>query len=42
MEILGWGFSVESVVRFVMIEAVSEGIDEGLQLVEAVWQVVDA
>jgi hypothetical protein len=40
VEILGWGSAVEGVVRPVMIEAMGEGVDEGLQLVDAVGQVV--
>jgi hypothetical protein len=39
-EILGWRLAVEGVVRPVVVEAVREGVDEGLQLVEAVRQVV--
>ena len=34
LEILGWGFAVEGVVGVVVVEAVGEGVDEGLQLVE--------
>jgi hypothetical protein len=34
-------FSVEGIMRTVVIEAMSEGIDEGLELIEAVGQVVD-
>ena len=41
LEIVGRGFAVEGVVWPVVVEAVGEGINEGLQLIEAVWQVVD-
>jgi hypothetical protein len=40
-EILGWGSAVEGIVRSVVVEAVGEGVDKGLQLIEAVGQVVD-
>jgi hypothetical protein len=40
-EILGRGAAVEGIVWPVVVEAVGEGIDEGLQLVEAMRQVVD-
>ena len=40
LEILGWGSAVQGVVWADVIEAVSEGVDEGLQLVEAGRQVV--
>src|ERR1051325_9114181 len=39
-EILGWGLSVESMMGPVVVEAVGEGIDEGLELVDAGGQVV--
>ena len=40
VEILGWGSAVEGVVRPVVVEAMGEGVDEGLQLGEAVRQLV--
>jgi len=38
-EILGWGLSAKSVVGSPMIEAMGEGVDEGLQFVDAMGQV---
>jgi hypothetical protein len=35
LEILGWCLSVEGIVRSVVVEAMGEGIDEGLELVDA-------
>ena len=40
MEILGWSFAVECIVRPVVVVAVSKGIKEGLQPIEAIREVV--
>jgi hypothetical protein len=40
LEILGWGFVAKGLVGSVVIEAMGEGVDEGLELIDAVWQVV--
>jgi hypothetical protein len=40
LEILGWGFVAKGLVRSVVIEPMGEGVDEGLELIDAVWQVV--
>lgn len=40
LEILGWRPAVESIVGTIVIEAVGEGVDERLELVDAIGQVV--
>jgi hypothetical protein len=40
LEILCRGSIAKGLVRPVVIEAVGEGVDEGLELVETFWQVV--
>jgi hypothetical protein len=40
LEILCWGSVAKGLVGPVVVEAVGEGVDEGLQLVDAVRQVV--
>ena len=40
LEILGWGFVAKGLMGSVVIEAMGEGVDEGLEFVDAVWQVV--
>ena len=42
LEILGGGFAVECVVRPVVVEAIGEAVDEGLQLVDTAGQVITA
>ncbi len=39
-EVLGWSEVAKGLVRSVMIESVGEGIDAGLEAVEAVREVV--
>jgi hypothetical protein len=39
-ELLGWGQSAKGLVGPVVIEAVGEGVDEGLEAIEAPGQVV--
>jgi hypothetical protein len=40
LEILFWGFAAKGIMGSVVVEPVSEGVDEGLQFVDAVRQVV--